>query len=63
MAMAGTAGLPRGPTMRELYMAQGRSDLQKHHRMILTALAAGDEPSLRLAVRTDVAQGLKMLIG
>jgi len=29
--------------------------------MILAALKAGDEPALRLAVRMDVTQGLRML--
>jgi hypothetical protein len=29
--------------------------------MILAALRAGDEPALRLAVRTDVTQGLRHL--
>jgi len=48
--------------MRALYAHRNRSDLQKHHRMILSALTAGDEPALRLAVRTDVTQGLKMLV-
>jgi len=62
LALAETVWLQLGPTMRSLYMAQGRTDLQRHHRMILAALAAGDEPGLRLAVRTDVTQGLKMLV-
>jgi DNA-binding GntR family transcriptional regulator len=63
LAMAETVWLQLGPTMRALYMAKNRTDLQRHHRMILAALAAGDEPGLRLAVRTDVTQGLKMLVG
>ncbi len=63
LAMAETVWLQLGPTMRALYMARDRSDLQKHHRAILAALAAGDEPGLRLAVRTDVTQGLRMLVG
>lgn len=63
LAMAETVWLQLGPTMRALYMARDRSDLQKHHRTILAALAAGDEPGLRLAVRTDVTQGLRMLVG
>lgn len=63
LALAETVWLQLGPTMRALYMARARTDLQKHHRMILAALAAGDEPGLRLAVRTDVTQGLKMLVG
>lgn len=62
LALAETVWLQLGPTMRALYMARHRTDLQKHHRMILASLAAGDEPGLRLAVRTDVTQGLKMLV-
>ncbi|MCB1356388.1 MAG: GntR family transcriptional regulator [Maritimibacter sp.] len=62
LALAETVWLQLGPTMRALYMAKNRTDLQRHHRMILAALAAGDEPGLRLAVRTDVTQGLKMLV-
>lgn len=63
LALAETVWLQLGPTMRALYSARNRTDLQRHHRMILAALAAGDEPGLRLAVRTDVTQGLKMLAG
>ncbi|MCB1329526.1 MAG: GntR family transcriptional regulator [Maritimibacter sp.] len=62
LALAETVWLQLGPTMRALYSAKTRTDLQRHHRMILAALAAGDEPGLRLAVRTDVTQGLKMLV-
>jgi DNA-binding GntR family transcriptional regulator len=62
LALVETVWLQLGPTMRALYMARNRSDLQKHHRMIIASLAAGDEPGLRLAVRTDVSQGLKMLV-
>ncbi|MBT8408482.1 MAG: GntR family transcriptional regulator, partial [Alphaproteobacteria bacterium] len=40
-------------------MRQGRPP--ESHRLILAALRAGDEPGLRLAVRTDVTQGLRML--
>ena len=29
----------------------------------IAALRAGDEPGLRLAVRVDVTQGLRMLVG
>ncbi|MAM63876.1 GntR family transcriptional regulator [Maritimibacter sp. UBA3975] len=63
LAMVETVWLQLGPTMRALYMTRDRSDLQKHHRAILAALAAGDEPGLRLAVRADVTQGLRMLVG
>ncbi|MCK8464953.1 GntR family transcriptional regulator [Aliiroseovarius sp. S1339] len=62
LAVAETIWLQLGPTMRALYARRQRTDLQQHHRMILAALAAGDEPALRLAVRTDVTQGLKMLV-
>lgn len=61
LAMAETVWLQLGPTMRALYARKHRPDLQKHHRMILAALGAGDEPALRLAVRTDVTQSLKMI--
>jgi DNA-binding GntR family transcriptional regulator len=40
-----------------------RSEAPPHHRMILAALKAGDEPGLRLAVRADVTQGLRHLLG
>ncbi len=63
LALCETVWLQLGPTMRSLYEARRRTDLQRHHRAILAALAAGDEPALRLAVRTDVTQGLKMLVG
>ncbi|MEM6934684.1 MAG: GntR family transcriptional regulator [Pseudomonadota bacterium] len=61
LAMAETVWLQLGPTMRKLYgrMRQGRPPA--NHRLILAALRAGDEPGLRLAVRTDVTQGLRML--
>jgi DNA-binding GntR family transcriptional regulator len=63
LALVETVWLQLGPTMRMLYMTRTRTDLQRHHRMILAALAAGDEPGLRLALRADVTQGLKMLVG
>ncbi|TYB82133.1 GntR family transcriptional regulator [Maritimibacter fusiformis] len=63
LALAETVWLQLGPTMRALYMSRERTDMHRHHRMILAALAAGDEPALRLAVRADVTQGLRMLVG
>jgi DNA-binding GntR family transcriptional regulator len=57
-----TVWLQLGPTMRALYQKIRRRDVPQHHRMILAALRAGDEPGLRLAVRTDVTQGLRHLI-
>ena len=38
-----------------------RKDPPVNHRLILAALKAGDEPGLRVAVRADVTQGLRML--
>jgi DNA-binding GntR family transcriptional regulator len=49
--------------MRALYARLRRSEPPQHHRMIIAALKAGDEPALRLAVRTDVTQGLRHLAG
>jgi DNA-binding GntR family transcriptional regulator len=63
LAMTETVWLQLGPTMRALYGRLKRSDPPYHHKLILAALKAGDEPGLRLAVRTDVTQGLRMLKG
>jgi DNA-binding GntR family transcriptional regulator len=63
LALTETVWLQLGPTMRALYARLKRSDPPHHHRLILAALKAGDEPGLRLAVRTDVTQGLRMLKG
>ena len=61
LAMAETVWLQLGPTMRALYGRLGRTEPPHNHRLILAALKAGDEPSLRLAVRSDVTQGLRLL--
>ncbi|MEL6608110.1 MAG: GntR family transcriptional regulator [Pseudomonadota bacterium] len=61
LAMAETVWLQLGPTMRSLYGKLRRTDGPVQHKMILAALKAGDEPGLRLAVRTDVTQGLRLL--
>ncbi|MFZ1661308.1 MAG: GntR family transcriptional regulator [Paracoccaceae bacterium] len=63
LAVAETIWLQLGPTMRALYARLNRQDMPQHHRMIIAALKAGDEPGLRLAVRTDVTQGLRHLAG
>jgi DNA-binding GntR family transcriptional regulator len=63
LAMAETVWLQLGPTMRALYGRLRRLDPPHYHRLIIAALKAGDEPSLRLAVRSDVTQGLRMLVG
>jgi len=62
LALTETVWLQLGPTMRALYGRRTRTDPPQHHRAIIAALKAGDEPGLRLAVRTDVTQGLRMLI-
>ena len=61
LAICETVWLQLGPTMRVLYQKIRRRDMPQHHRMILAALRAGDDPGLRLAVRTDVTQGLRLL--
>jgi len=63
LALCETVWLQLGPTMRALYHKLRRRDMPHHHRVILAALRAGDEPGLRLAVRTDVTQGLRHLAG
>lgn len=63
LALAETVWLQLGPTMRALYGKHGHREAPQHHRSILAALSAGDEPGLRLALRADVTQGLRMLTG
>lgn len=63
LAMAETVWLQLGPTMRALYGRLNRTEPPYHHKHILSALKAGDEPGLRLAVRADATQGLRMLKG
>ena len=61
LAVIETVWLQLGPTMCALYSKLRRNEPPRHHRLILAALRAGDEPGLRLAVRTDVTQGLRHL--
>lgn len=61
LAICETVWLQLGPTMSALYARLRRNEPPVHHRHILAALRAGDEPGLRLAVRTDVTQGLRHL--
>lgn len=63
LALLETVWLQLGPTMRSLYSRLRRNEPPAHHRHILAALRAGDEPGLRLAIRTDVTQGLRHLAG
>ncbi|WP_380057794.1 GntR family transcriptional regulator [Falsihalocynthiibacter sp. SS001] len=62
LAMTETVWLQLGPTMRALYGKLRRTDPPRNHKLIIAALRAGDEPGLRLAIRTDVTQGLRLLI-
>ena len=62
LAMAETVWLQLGPTMRALYGRLQRTELPAQHRAIVAALKAGDEPGLRLAIRADVTQGLRLLV-
>ena len=61
LALAETVWLQTGPTMRALYGRLGRTEAPHGHRLMVAALKAGDEPSLKLAVRSDVTQGLRLL--
>ena len=63
LALTETVWLQLGPTMRALYGRLRRTEPPPHHRLILAALRAGDEPGLRLAVRSDATQGLRLLKG
>ena len=62
LAMAETVWLQLGPTMRALYGRLRGNEPPGDHRLIISALKAGDEPGLRLAVRSDVTRGLRMLV-
>ena len=63
LAILETVWLQLGPTMRALYGRLNRTEPPYHHKLILAALKAGDDPGLRLAVRADATQGLRMLKG
>lgn len=62
LALVETVWLQSGPTMRSLYERLQRQQGSDNHRKIIAALRAGDEPGLRLAIRMDVTQGLRMLM-
>jgi DNA-binding GntR family transcriptional regulator len=63
LAIIETVWLQLGPTMRALYARLRRTEPPQTHRTIIAALRAGDDPGLRLAIRTDVTQGLRHLAG
>lgn len=62
LALLETVWLQLGPTMGKLYDKLNRTDPPYGHKLILAALKAGDEPGLRLAIRSDVTNGLRMLV-
>jgi DNA-binding GntR family transcriptional regulator len=61
LAMVETVWLQLSPTMTILYAKMQRKEASDNHRKVIAALRAGDEESLRLAIRADVTQGLRML--
>lgn len=61
LALVETVWLQLGPTMRSLYSQLMRREASHNHRLAIAALKVGDEPSLKLAIRADVTQGLRML--
>lgn len=63
LSLVETVWLQLGPTMAQLYAEPNKSRAAFRHRKILAALKAGDEPGLRLALREDVAGGLRMVMG
>lgn len=61
LALTETVWLQLGPTMGKLYKRMRRSEPPMYHRVILAALRNADEPALRVAVRSDVTHGLRLL--
>ena len=62
LAIAETVWLQLGPTMRSLYDKLNRKEPPHSHTAIIEALTTGDEPGLRLAVRSDITHGLRHLL-
>ena len=62
LALVETIWLQLGPTIRQLYDSQRRTPNTDMHRRIISALKAGDEPGLRLAIRSDVTGALRMIL-
>ncbi|MEM9716264.1 MAG: GntR family transcriptional regulator [Pseudomonadota bacterium] len=61
LGLVETVWLQLGPTMAEMYTKLRRPSVSLQHTKVIEALKAGDEPSLRLAIRSDVTQGLRIL--
>lgn len=62
LALVETVWLQLGPTMRQLYEQHRRRQAAHTHTKILEALQGGDEPGLRMAIREDVTNGLRLLV-
>ncbi len=62
LALVETVWLQLGPTMRLLYEEHRRLKGTHTHTKVLDALRGGDEPGLRLAIRADVTNGLRLLV-
>ena len=62
LGLVETVWLQAGPTMRSLYRSLPNKRAAEKHQTILQTLRAGDEPGLRLAIRSDVTSGLRMLL-
>lgn len=63
LAMAESVWLQMGPAVRAGYERSSGIGPPEYHRPIISALRDGDEPGLRLAVRTDVSQSPLKLFG
>lgn len=61
LAMIETVWLQLGPALRALYERANHRGATRNHANIIAALKAGDEPGLRLSVRSDVTGALKLL--
>ncbi|MFK5997864.1 MAG: GntR family transcriptional regulator [Rhodobacterales bacterium] len=61
LGLVETVWLQLGPTMAVLYEKRKRREASDTHRLVIMALKEGDEAGLRLAIRADVTQGLRML--
>ena len=62
LALVETVWLQLGPTMRKLYGRMRQGKPPDSHRQILAALRNREEAALRVAVRTDVTKGLRLLM-
>ena len=61
LAILETVWLQIGPTLSKRYASLRRHEPPRDHRLILSALHAGDDPGLRIAIRADVTKDLRRL--